>query len=65
MLNEWDGEFKINETDGTIMGTMFGAGQKTPNNTFEGVLMGHVAKGAGFNPDNKYGIGVYGFNDGA
>ena len=60
MLNEWDGEFKINETDGTIMGTMFGAGQKSTNNTFEGVLMGNVAKGAGLNSN----IGIYGFNDG-
>lgn len=65
MLNAWDGEFKIDEENGTIMSTMVGAGRKTVNNTFEGVLMGDVETGAGFNPDNKSGLGIYGFNDGA
>jgi hypothetical protein len=55
---------------------MFGAGKKTSNNTFEGVLMGDVATGAGitqgfdnqtdqFGLSNHTGIGIYGFNDGA
>ena len=65
MLNAWDGEFKIDEKNGTIMSTMVGAGRKTKNNTFEGVLMGDIEAGAGFNPDNKSGLGLYGFNDGA
>jgi hypothetical protein len=43
MLNDWDGTFNINESDGTIMASMVGAGRKTGNNTFEGVLMGEVA----------------------
>jgi hypothetical protein len=65
MLNAWDGEFKIDEENGTIMSTMVSAGRKTKNNTFEGVLMGDIEAGAGFNPDNKSGLGLYGFNDGA
>lgn len=62
MLNNWDGSFKIDEDSGTIMSTMLGAGRKTAQNTFEGVLMGNVGAGAGI--DNA-GLGIYGFNDGA
>ena len=65
MLNDWDESFKIDEENGTIMSTMVGAGRKTANNTFEGVLMGDIAEGAGVNTGNKYGLGLYGFNDGA
>ena len=49
LLNNWDGEFKIDEENGTIMSTMLGAGRKTSNNTFEGVLMGDVGAAAGIN----------------
>ncbi len=62
MLNNWDGNFKIDEDSGTIMSTMLGAGRKTSQNTFEGVLMGNVGAGAGI---DKAGLGIYGFNDGA
>ena len=61
-LNEWNGKFKIDEENGTILSTMVGAGRKTENNTFEGVLMGDIEAGANFNGN---GIGMYGFNDGA
>jgi hypothetical protein len=52
---------------------MFGAGKKTSNNTFEGVLMGNVASAAGgdfytganFGSARGNGIGIYGFNNGA
>jgi hypothetical protein len=45
---------------------MMGAGQKTTNNTFEGVLMGDIREGAEiFDYNNKTGLGIYGFNDGA
>ena len=62
MLNSWDGDFIINEKNGTIMGTMFGAGKKDDNNTFTGVLMGDVEAGAGLKTGNKTGIGLYGFH---
>lgn len=61
MLNSWDGDFIINEKNGTIMGTMFGAGKKDVNNTFTGVLMGDIEAGAGLKDGNKSGIGLYGF----
>jgi hypothetical protein len=61
MLNAWDGSLTIDENEGTILSTMIGAGRKTANNTFEGVLMGNLAGGAGI----KTGLGIYGFNDGA
>lgn len=64
-LNEWNGQFEINEENGTIMSTMLGAGKKTEKNTFEGVLIGDIEAGANFDTDNADGIGIYGFNDGA
>lgn len=65
VLNDWDGSFEIDEANGTILSTMVGAGRKTSNNTFEGILMGEVGAGANFNDNNYNGIGLYGFNDGA
>ena len=62
MLNSWDGEFKIDEKNGTILSSMIGAGRKTINNTFEGVLMGDVSGNIG--SDAATGIGIYGYNDG-
>lgn len=64
MLNSWDGEFYIDEKNGTIMSTMVGAGKKDLNNTFSGVLMGDVAAGAGFDNRNQSGLGLYGFLQG-
>jgi hypothetical protein len=62
-LNEWDGSLTIDEENGTILSTMVGAGRKTPQNTFEGVLMGDV--GGSVKGDNATGIGLYGYHDGA
>ncbi len=64
-LNDWNGQFEINEENGTILSTMLGAGKKTDNNTFEGVLIGDIEAGANFDKHNADGIGIYGFNDGA
>lgn len=65
MLNKWDGSLCIDEENGTIMAPMVGAGRKTRNNTFEGVLMGDVGAKADIYSDNAEGIGLYGFHDGA
>lgn len=75
VLNDWDGSLTIDEKNGTILSTMIGAGRKTIQNTFEGVLMGDVAVGSnsdiGFEQNNDIGIsnhtglGIYGFHDGA
>jgi hypothetical protein len=62
MLNAWDGSLCIDEENGTIMAPMVGAGRKTRNNTFEGVLMGDI--GGTVNMDNATGIGLYGYHDG-
>ena len=64
-LNDWSGEFEINEANGTIISTMIGAGIKNRNNAFEGVLMGDIERGANFDTNNASGIGLYGFHDGA
>lgn len=63
MLNAWDGALKIDEENGTIMSSMVGAGYKTAQNTFEGVLMGDVGGQVG--ADNATGVGLYGYNNGA
>ena len=63
-LNEWNGEFEINEANGTILSTMVGAGRKNVDNQFEGVLMGDIEKGANFDSDNASGLGIYGFHQG-
>lgn len=42
VLNEWDGSLTTDEGNGTIMGTMIGAGRKNDDNTFSGILMGDV-----------------------
>ena len=66
MLNAWDGSLTIDEKNGTILSSMIGAGRKTRQNTFEGVLMGDIEGSAGIvNAGNKSGLGLYGFNDGA
>lgn len=62
MLNEWDGSLCIDEENGTILAPMIGAGRKTINNTFEGVMMGDV--GGQVHGDNATGIGIYGYHDG-
>ena len=66
MLNSWDGSLTIDKKNGTILSSLVGAGRKTIHNTFEGVLIGDVEGGAGvYDADNKSGLGIYGFNDGA
>ena len=74
VLNEWDGSLTIDKDNGTILSTMIGAGRKTIENTFEGVLMGDVAIGSksdiGFEQSkeigiaNHTGLGLYGFHGG-
>ena len=65
VLNDWDGSLIIDKKNGTILSSMVGAGRKTENNTFQGVLMGDIGGNAGIDLDAKTGYGVYGFNDGA
>lgn len=62
MINKWDGSFKIDEENGTILSTMVGAGRKNSENQFEGVLMGDVGSAS---EDNATGVGLYGFHNGA
>lgn len=61
LLNDWDGELRIDEEGNTILSALLGAGRKNANNTFDGVLMGNVDAAAGISD----GIGLYGFHQGA
>ena len=63
-LNDWNGSFTINEKNGTILATAFGAGKKEDDNSFSGVLMGNIGKGTNFDTDNMDGLGIYGFHQG-
>lgn len=63
MMNNWDGSLEIDESNGTILSAMVGAGIKNEDNTFSGVLMGNVAL-ADEKIGNKTGIGMYGFHHG-
>lgn len=54
MINQWDGSFSIDETNGTILSTMIGAGKKDKHNRFSGILMG----------DLDYSTGLYGYQKG-
>ena len=65
MLNAWDGSLTIDEKNGTILSSMIGAGRKSADNTFEGVLMGDIAGSTGMDLENKTGLGLYGFHDGS
>ena len=62
MLNSWDGKLTIDETNGTILSAMIGAGKKHGDNTFSGVLLGDVETGTG--NDSISQTGVYGFEKG-
>lgn len=62
MLNEWNGNFELNEENGTIMSTLLGAGKKNEDNSFSGILFGDVE---GAIAENGTGIGLYGFHNGA
>ena len=64
-MNDWNGSFTVNEANGTILSTAIGAGKKETDNSFSGILMGDIAKGFEFDPDNMSGLGLYGFNQGA
>ena len=63
-LNKWNGKFKMDEDNGTIFGSMFGAGKKNDDNSFSGVLMGDVKAKGGFSV-NEIQTGIYGFHEGA
>lgn len=63
MINDWNGKFKIDEDNGTILSTMVGAGRKNNANQFEGILMGDISGTSG--GDISTGIGLYGYNNGA
>ena len=71
MLNNWDGELKIDEDNNTILANIVGAGKKESDNSFSGVLMGEVenadvptdtARNALQHPHT--GLGLYGFHQG-
>lgn len=63
MINNWDGNFTIDEDHGTILSQMVGAGIKNGDNTFSGILMGNV--GGSTIADNANGLGIYGYHHGA
>lgn len=72
-LNNWNGKLDINEESGTILAPLIAAGRKNSDNSFEGIVMGDVARygvetadSVTFNKGHpSTGTGLYGFNQGA
>ena len=58
MLNAWDGELTINESENSILASMVGAGRKNNRNEFEGVLMGEIKT------ESAIETGLYGYHKG-
>jgi hypothetical protein len=68
LINDWDGNFTIDEDEGQLLTRMLGAGSKgtvtyedgsTANNVFSGVLMGTLKNTE--NATGTSGTGIYGF----
>ena len=66
VINSWDGSLTLNENDGIILSTMMGAGYKSPENKFNGVVMGDMNPIEEETEGNIFytGAGIYGFNEG-
>lgn len=63
LLNNWDGNLKVDNDNNYILSAMMGAGIKNSDNTFSGVLMGDV--GTKLEDGSLQGtIGLYGYNKG-
>lgn len=68
MINEWDGSFTVDEGNNVIMSAMLGAGKKSEQNKFSGVLMGDLSITElkdGVREEKSRMIGLYGFYNGA
>lgn len=56
-INDWDGNsVKINEDEGFILAPKIGAGKKETDNSFTGIVMGHMREGDGFDK-----VGLFGY----
>ena len=64
LLNDWNGNLKIDEKNNYILTAMVGAGVKNQDNSFSGVLMGSMKNGSSGGL-SKDGIGLYGIHKGA
>lgn len=63
-INQWDGNFKVNENDNELLAARIAAGIKDSNNTFTGVAIGDWDFASDVISPGKH-TGVYGFNQGA
>lgn len=63
-LNDWDGSMVINETENYIMTSMIGAGTKSTDNKFTGVIMGNLNKIEDSGENTFIDSGILGFQDG-
>ena len=59
-VNNWNGTLSIDEGNNTILSAMLGAGRKSDNNTFSGILMGDL----GEKDSEESQIGLYGLSNG-
>lgn len=65
MINKWDGKTLVmDESGGSIVGRMVGAGSKDQQGRFSGVLMGDWTENSSSGSALGTYTGLYGFNDG-
>ena len=64
MINQWDGNLKVDEEGGTIMAPRLVAGKKNSDNTFSGVMMGDWGKTDSDNSITSSATGLYGYHYG-
>lgn len=65
MINKWDGKTLVmDESGGSIVGRMVGAGSKDQYGRFSGVLMGDWTENSSSGSSLGTYTGLYGFNDG-
>ena len=64
MINQWDGNLKVDEEGGTILTPRLVAGKKNSDNTFSGVMMGDWGKTDSDNSITSSTTGLYGYYHG-
>lgn len=63
IVNDWNGELKIDKANNAVLAAQMVAGSKDANNTFTGVMMGDWGK-SGNNNNDIQNSGLFGFKQG-
>ena len=64
VLNQWDGKMILDGDKNYLLSAMVGAGKKTDNNTFTGVVMGDIGTLQDNTLDDTIQTGLFGYQNG-